>query len=37
MGYLIDTNIWSELQKGQKTDPGVQGWFQGVAPADLYL
>jgi predicted nucleic acid-binding protein len=37
MAYLIDTKIWSELQKGQKSDPGVQGWFQGVAPADLYL
>jgi predicted nucleic acid-binding protein len=37
MAYLIDTNIWSELQRGQKSDPGVQGWFQGVAPAELYL
>jgi toxin FitB len=37
MGYLIDTNIWSELQEGPKTDPGVQGWLQGVAPAELYL
>jgi hypothetical protein len=37
MAYLIDINVWSELQKGQKTDPGVQCWCQGVAPAELYL
>lgn len=37
MGYLIDTNIWSELQKDEKTDPGVQGWFQGVASVSMGL
>lgn len=37
MGYLIDTNIWSKLQKGEKADPGVKRWFQGVAPDELYL
>jgi len=37
MGYLIDTNVWSELQKGQKANPGVQRWFEGVVAEDLYL
>lgn len=37
MGSLIDTNVWSELQKRSRINPGVQRWFAGVAMADLYL
>ena len=35
MGYLIDTNVWSELQKKQRANPGVQRWYQGIAPDEL--
>lgn len=37
MGYLIDTNIISELQKGQRTDENVQAWFDNVAENELFL
>ncbi|CAK0776147.1 Ribonuclease VapC [Gammaproteobacteria bacterium] len=37
MGYLIDTNVWSELQKRNKTNPGVQRWFEGVKTNELFL
>jgi hypothetical protein len=37
MGYLIDTNVWSELQKGQRANPGVQRWFECIAAEELYL
>jgi len=37
MGYLIDTNIISELQKGQRTDENVQAWFDKVAENELFL
>ena len=37
MGYLIDTNVWSELQKREKIHLGVQQWYAGVAKEELYL
>ena len=37
MGYLIDTNILSELQKGQRADPCVLRWYDSTDSADLYL
>jgi predicted nucleic acid-binding protein len=37
MGYLIDTNVWSELQKRERIHPGVQRWYEGVAKEALYL
>ncbi|MFZ4790400.1 MAG: type II toxin-antitoxin system VapC family toxin [Candidatus Competibacteraceae bacterium] len=37
MGYLIDTNVWSELQKRERIHLGVQHWYEGVAKEDLYL
>ena len=37
MGYLIDTNIWSEMQKGARTNPGVKRWFATVTGEDLFL
>ena len=37
MGYLIDTNVWSELQKRSRIDPGVQRWFAEVAMDEVYL
>ncbi|WP_200285066.1 type II toxin-antitoxin system VapC family toxin [Rhabdochromatium marinum] len=37
MGYLIDTNILSELQKGERADPSVRAWYDRVEVRDLYL
>lgn len=37
MGYLIDTNVWSELQKGTRAAPNVMGWFRSVAGEELFL
>ncbi len=37
MGFLIDTNVLSELRKQQRTNPGVKQWFDSVAGDSLYL
>lgn len=37
MSYLIDTNIISELRKGERCDPSVAAWWSGVAEDDLWL
>jgi predicted nucleic acid-binding protein len=37
MGFLIDTNILSELQKGERADNGVKTWYASCKPDDLYL
>lgn len=37
MGYLIDTNILSELQKGERADLGVRAWYAKTRSEDLYL
>lgn len=37
MSYLLDTNILSELRKGQRCNPGVASWFAEVSAADIYL
>lgn len=37
MGFLIDTNVWSELQKRERTDLQVARWYRQVDAADLYL
>lgn len=37
MSFLLDTNVISELRKGDRADPGVRGWI-GSAPTDgLFL
>jgi len=35
--YLVDTNIISELRKGDRTDRNVAAWFASVSDEDLYL
>jgi predicted nucleic acid-binding protein len=35
--YLIDTNILSELQKGERANPGVRQWYARTPPEALYL
>ena len=37
MGYLIDTNIISELRKKQNANPNVQAWFSSVTGGECYL
>ena len=37
MSFLIDTNVISELRKGDRCDPGVAAWWAGVGEGDLFL
>lgn len=37
MSFLIDTNIISELRKGDRCDAAVAAWWSGVAEDDLWL
>jgi predicted nucleic acid-binding protein len=34
--WLVDTNILSELRKGERADPGVRAWFAGARDEDLF-
>lgn len=37
MGFLIDTNVLSELRKGLKANVGVQNWFSNADSNGLYI
>lgn len=37
MKYLIDTNIISEVRKGERCDPNVAAWYATIDDDDLYL
>ena len=37
MNYLIDTNIISEVRKGDRCDPDVASWYETIEDASLYL
>ena len=37
MSYLIDTNVISELRKGERANPGVVSWFAGLADEEVFL
>ncbi|TVQ86029.1 MAG: type II toxin-antitoxin system VapC family toxin [Chromatiaceae bacterium] len=37
MGFLIETNILSEVQKGDRADPGVRAWYEAADASQLYL
>lgn len=37
MGFLIDTNVLSELRKGLQANVGVQNWFSNADSHDLYI
>ena len=37
MSFLIDTNIISEIRKGDRCDPAVAAWWACVADNDLWL
>jgi predicted nucleic acid-binding protein len=36
-GYLLDTNVVSELRKGKRANPKVLAWFQTVPDDGLFL
>lgn len=36
-GYLLDTNVVSELRKGRRTNSGVRAWFEAVEDQELFL
>lgn len=37
MSYLVDTNVISELRKGERCDARVAKWFASVAEDDVFL
>ena len=36
MTWLVDTNIISELRKGERAPAGVRAWFDGAAEDELF-
>jgi predicted nucleic acid-binding protein len=36
-GWLLDTNILSEFNKGTRADPGVRAWLETTPEDQLYL
>ncbi|MBI2355135.1 MAG: type II toxin-antitoxin system VapC family toxin [Deltaproteobacteria bacterium] len=37
MGFLIDTNVLSELRKGARMDANVRLWFDSIASEDIHI
>jgi predicted nucleic acid-binding protein len=37
MAYLLDTNVVSELRKGNRCETAVREWFDGLDDNDAYL
>ena len=37
MSFLIDTNIISEVRKGERCNARVSGWYASIAEEDLFL
>jgi toxin FitB len=37
VNYLIDTNVISELRKGDRADPNVASWFAELAYEEVFL
>jgi predicted nucleic acid-binding protein len=36
-GFLLDTNVVSELRKGDRADDGVRAWFEAHTTGQLWL
>lgn len=36
MSWLVDTNVLSELRKGERADAGLRAWFAQAEAEDLY-
>jgi predicted nucleic acid-binding protein len=37
VNYLIDTNIISEVRKGDQCNPNVAAWYSSIDDGDIYL
>jgi len=37
LSYLLDTNVISELRKGERADENVRAWFGDLAGEEIYL
>jgi predicted nucleic acid-binding protein len=37
VAYLIDTNVISELRKGERADPNAAAWFAALADEEIFL
>jgi toxin FitB len=37
LSYLVDTNVISELRKGQRCDPNVRAWFSPIPEEEIFL
>jgi predicted nucleic acid-binding protein len=37
LSYLVDTNVISELRKGQRCDPIVRAWFSAIPEEEIFL
>jgi predicted nucleic acid-binding protein len=37
LSYLLDTNVISELRKGERADANVTAWFASVAEDEIFL
>ena len=37
MSYLLDTNVISELRKGERANPSVVSWFADIADEEIFL
>jgi len=37
LSYLLDTNVISELRKGQRADANVTAWFADIAEEEIFL
>ncbi len=36
-GFLLDTNVISELRKGRRCNRGVQDWFEALPQNEIFL
>jgi predicted nucleic acid-binding protein len=36
VGWLVDTNVLSEIRKGDRCDAGVRTWYEAAPDADLF-
>jgi toxin FitB len=37
LSYLLDTNVISELRKGERANSNVSSWFTGLADEEIHL
>jgi len=37
LSYLLDTNVISELRKGERANPSVASWFADIADEEIFL